>query len=373
MNAEKGANAVSTPVSSSSGVEEVDFDIYGWKLRRVDEILGRYDVLKVIGKGVYGSVYRVLVAGMKETPYALKIMNVKPYEMPREIFGEEYSAKQREMIVLKMGFLSECVEMNIASRLLQMPHPNVCDIKDISFSIDSDKAIVRSVHLLMEEYPHSLENTIQMYGPPKFTERNRVEILHMIALGLAHLHGMGIIHRDIKPSNLMISRDLKVKIIDFGLSIDLTMTKPGISLSTDVYALPFRPPEIILGDSHYNWSADIWALGCVVYLLWFSEFIVPVVIDNRHDDELSQGFACVHMGMKLGVPTEESWPKHKTLPFWNKFGNKFSEIPHDICKLHAIPPLDHIFDRMIIYDPEKRMSAVEICKELTELKSADRS
>lgn len=367
-------DAAATPVPANPGVEEVDFNMNEWKLRRVDMVRSRYNVLRLIGSGVYGRVFRVLEHGSDHGPYALKHLRVDPYDVPSAggagSTGGACSADEKYALMLKTGFLPVCFEVNIASRLAHMPHPNVCEIIDISYSINK-RGIVSSVHLLMEEYPYSLDDMIHIYNPPRLNERNRVEVVHMIAQGLAHLHGMGIMHRDIKPSNLMVSRDMKVKIIDFGLAVDLTMMSAGAPMSTDVYALPFRPPEILLGNAHYDYSADIWALGCIMYLLWFSEFIVPVVTEK--DDELERGFACLHMGMRLGAPTDESWPGHKSLPLWPVFGDKFMELSQNVCSLNAIPPIDHVFDGMINYDPAQRMGAVEICRELIEIKSVDRS
>ena len=81
--------------------------------------------------------------------------------------------------------------------------------------------------------------------------------------GLVYLHKKKIMHRDLKPDNIMINEHpLTVKIIDFGTCKDLTIeTGPHTSyVSTRWY----RAPEVILLDTQYNQSIDIWSLGLIL-------------------------------------------------------------------------------------------------------------
>lgn len=84
-----------------------------------------------------------------------------------------------------------------------------------------------------------------------------------VARALNHAHFRGIVHRDIKPANVMISKRGDVKLMDFGIARDETLsdlTETGTGLGTPSY----MSPEQILGDK-LDQRTDIWSLGVVFY------------------------------------------------------------------------------------------------------------
>ncbi len=94
-----------------------------------------------------------------------------------------------------------------------------------------------------------------------------VEVSTIIALQVAralnHAHFRGIIHRDIKPANVMISKRGDVKLMDFGIARDESLsdlTETGTGLGTPSY----MSPEQILGDK-LDQRTDLWSLGVVYY------------------------------------------------------------------------------------------------------------
>ena len=99
--------------------------------------------------------------------------------------------------------------------------------------------------------------------------------------GLQRLHHYGIIHRDIKHTNMLVNikstKDIQLKIIDFGLSKVMGYNEYAM----DHYgSLSFKSPELVAG-SKYSFNVDIWAIGITVYYLIYSTY--PIKADNKQD------------------------------------------------------------------------------------------
>ena len=99
-----------------------------------------------------------------------------------------------------------------------------------------------------------------------------VRIMKPILSGLMALHDKGYIHRDIDPSNVMVTKDGKIKLIDFGIckrvdsleGLDISLTDPGVFMGKVNYAAP----ELVLGDvKSQSYTTDIYALGVLLYQL----------------------------------------------------------------------------------------------------------
>lgn len=101
--------------------------------------------------------------------------------------------------------------------------------------------------------------------------RKAIDYGVQIARGLAAAHEKGIIHRDLKPDNLFVTKDGRVKILDFGLAkviqpkesvsnLAATITLPGVALGT----IGYMSPEQVRGHST-DQRADIFALGAILY------------------------------------------------------------------------------------------------------------
>lgn len=88
-------------------------------------------------------------------------------------------------------------------------------------------------------------------------------ILLEVSKGLAYIHERGLIHRDVKPSNIRVTNRGEVKLMDFGIVLQVentSLTRPGVMVGSPSYL----SPEQILGDQVSN-RADIFLMGIVLY------------------------------------------------------------------------------------------------------------
>ena len=147
--------------------------------------------------------------------------------------------------------------------------------KNIALSKLNDKYIVKyykifnsqnRINILMEYAGNSnLQNFIQN-NKGKLDEKIIESILVKICLGLKEIHNHSIIHRDLKPENIMINENNNIKIIDFGISKKLVLTKYTKSKVGSFY---YMAPEIRKEEEiFYDNRVDIYSLGCIIYELF---------------------------------------------------------------------------------------------------------
>ncbi len=145
-------------------------------------------------------------------------------------------------------------EVSIHSRL---SHPSILQLH--AFFEDQD-----FVYLVLELCENGeLQHYLKASGQP-LTEDEARGVMIQVVEGLLYLHSHNILHRDLSLANLLLTRDMKVKIADFGLATQLS--RPDERHMTMCGTPNYISPEVATRSSH-GLEADVWGLGCLLYTL----------------------------------------------------------------------------------------------------------
>jgi len=197
--------------------------------------LGRYQITGSLGKGAMGHVYKGIDPAINR-PVALKTIRL------------DFVNDPEEMAELKERLFRE------AQAAGKLSHPNIVTIYDVGSE--------GHLQYIAMEYleGQTLEEMIKR--KVKFNYRIISQMIVQICSALEYAHEQGIVHRDIKPANIMVLKDYRVKLMDYGIArIDSnSMTKTGIAMGTPNYI----SPEQLKGQK-VDKRADIFSLGVVMY------------------------------------------------------------------------------------------------------------
>ena len=205
--------------------------------------LGPYEILSPLGAGGMGEVYRARDKRLNRE-VAVKVL-------PASLTKDDDRLRRFEQEARATSALN---------------HPNILTIYDIGMH-DGAPYIVSEL-LDGTDFRAQLKDG----GLPA---RKTTEYAQQIAHGLAAAHDKGIVHRDLKPENLFLTKDGRVKILDFGLA-KLTQSNLGrVDTKAPTTPLPTEP-GVVMGTVGYmspeqtrgepaDYRADIFALGAILY------------------------------------------------------------------------------------------------------------
>ncbi|GFZ08958.1 protein kinase superfamily protein [Actinidia rufa] len=186
----------------------------------------------------------------------------------------------------------------------------------------------------------------------KFTLSQVKCYMHQLLSGLEHCHNRHVLHRDIKGSNLLIDDGGVLKIADFGLA---SFFEPNHKqpMTNRVVTLWYRPPELLLGATHYGVGVDLWSAGCILAELLAGRPIMP----GRTEVEQ------LHKIFKLcGSPPEEYWKKSK-MPHAAMFKPKQSYKRCISETFNDFPPSSlPLIETLLDMNPAERQTATAALK-----------
>ncbi|HEY9142135.1 MAG TPA: protein kinase [Bryobacteraceae bacterium] len=190
--------------------------------------LGPYEVLAPIGAGGMGEIYKA-----RDTRLGRQVaIKVSPAR-----FSERFEREARAAGALN--------------------HPNICQLYDVGPN-----------YLVMELIEGS------PLGPVE-NARKLLDVAVQMAEGMAAAHAAGIVHRDLKPDNILVTREGRVKILDFGLAksaasaqcaadsatLTMSITDPGTTVGT----VNYMSPEQARGEPDLTFQSDQFSFGLVLY------------------------------------------------------------------------------------------------------------
>ncbi|KAJ1412475.1 Serine/threonine-protein kinase, active site [Sesbania bispinosa] len=210
----------------------------------------RYMLIKEVGDGTFGSVWRAINKQSGEV-VAIKKMKKKYYSW------------------------EECVNLREVKSLRKMNHQNIVKLKEV-------------IRERMQPLP-TYENREKL-----FSEDEVRNWCFQVFQGLAYMHQRGYFHRDLKPENLLVTKDI-IKVSDFGLVREISSQPPYTDyVSTRWY----RAPEVLLQSYLYSSKVDMWAMGAIMAELFT---LRPLFPGSSEADEIYK------ICSVIGSPTSESW------------------------------------------------------------------
>ena len=204
---------------------------------------GRYQLLRQMANGGMASIYEALDTRL-DRKVAVKIMH--PHLAQDEAFVSRFIREAKAAAALS--------------------HPNIVAVQDQGWN----QSGVPAVFLVMELIEgHTLREYLNERG--RFEIKDAINYLTPILSALAAAHVLGIVHRDIKPENILISKDGRIKIADFGLArgelIGTTMTAESSVILGSVSYLSPEQVQRGIADSR----SDVYAAGIVAYEMFTGE------------------------------------------------------------------------------------------------------
>nr|KJB25155.1 hypothetical protein B456_004G178800 [Gossypium raimondii] len=224
--------------------------------------MDRYKLIKEVGDGTFGRVWRAIHKQSGEI-VAIKKMKKKYYSW------------------------EECVNLREVKSLQRMNHPNIVKLKEV----------IREHDILYFVFEYMECNLYQLMKDREklFSEVEIRNWCFQVFQGLAYMHQRGYFHRDLKPENLLVTKDI-IKIADFGLAREINSSPPYTEyVSTRWY----RAPEVLLQSYLYTSIVDMWAMGAIMAELFT---LRPLFPGTSEADEIYK------ICSVIGTPTKDSWP-----------------------------------------------------------------
>lgn len=202
-------------------------------------IAGRYEIIEKIGEGGVAIVYKAVDNRLGRT-IALKLLR------------EQYAADP--------AFIARF--QNEARAVASLSNPHIVTIYDFGSTGPMGATGTSSYYIAMQYIDGP---TLKQYLEQKkrLGPAEAIDMATQILQGLAAAHAKGIVHRDMKPQNVLLTKDGRALVSDFGIAKALTtpaLTEHGMTIGTAEYMAPEQAQGLPVGP-----TADIYAVGIILY------------------------------------------------------------------------------------------------------------
>ena len=200
------------------------------------EKVGKYEIIKEIGKGATSAVYQAY------DPFQRRQVAIKVV-FPEALGDKEHGRRYKKLFV---------TEASLAGKL---SHPHIVAIFDAAADEDGSYIVMEYVD----------GTTLEQYTRPDnlLPIQNIVEIAYKCARALEYASRQGVIHRDIKPANILLAGESDIKISDFGAALTVAAETTQVSgIGSPAYMSPEQVKEMPL-----TYQTDIFSLGVVMFQL----------------------------------------------------------------------------------------------------------
>ena len=249
----------------SDGDAVVDINV---PLERLNALLPDYEILSEIGRGGMGIVFKARhlrldrIVALKVLPALLGV--VRPDAVSR--FRRESALAARLENTNIVG-IHDCGEVD-GTLYYAMQYVEGCSLRDVLREIGETGA----VEIVVDPASHGSESP----GSSQLGASSRINVAYYqqvatwmaeVAEALAYAHESGVIHRDIKPSNLLLDRNRRLMITDFGLARDNTADETTRSRSLVGTARYMAPEQVDRERGTADERVDVYGLGATLYEL----------------------------------------------------------------------------------------------------------
>jgi serine/threonine protein kinase len=276
------------------------------------EQIGRYVILRTLGRGAMGIVYLARDPQI-ERELALKTIR---FDTAEKSFGAE-EAKAR--------FLKEA---RISGRL---QHPHIVTV----FDVGEDQGTL----FLAMELVQGGSFSQRLADPANFPVRDRIRVVAEVAEALAHAHERGVLHRDVKPANVLLTASLSAKVTDFGIGKLLTGDTDLTSSGQMVGSPAYMSPEQIKGEK-LDARTDIFSLGIVLYQAltlrkpFPADTLTTLVYQILHEEPLDTGLVTSDLPDGLRDIIRKCLAKDRA----NRYADA-RELAEDLREVLGFPPV----------------------------------
>ncbi|VIO85896.1 cell division control protein 2 homolog, putative [Brugia malayi] len=275
-----------------------------------------------IGEGVYGSVYKTV------------------------------DERAGNMVLIKKIYMNSAFENGVPATLVQeitllklLRHPNIISLEDAIISNSQLYLIFEFISMNLKTYISKIPNNKLM------DKAKQKSYLYQILQAVSYCHQRNILHRDLKPENLLVDDKGFLKLSEFHFYE--AVNTPEICYTQKAHTQYYKAPELLFGSTCYTSAVDMWSIGCIA-----AEMALKKALFAPGDSNIDQIFRIFSV---LSTPCDETLRVLTNVPNCSETFPKWKNN-----HLHEI--LDHFMDisgimivqKMLTYEPEKRISAKQL-------------